>query len=133
VEDAADVEIARRRLAEIEAHPDRLVSGAELEARLDLMERAPKHPDAFRGMEEVARELRVPPQTLRYWESRLGIRVTRSGGGQRLYRPRDVELLRRIKYLLYVDCYRIEGVRRLLHRGRLPHVPSQEQQTAANH
>ena len=36
------------------------------------------------------------------------------GGGRRYYRPDDVELLRGIRYLLYVKGFTIKGVQRIL-------------------
>ena len=51
-----------------------------------------------------------------------GLRPLKRGGGRRYYRPEDIDLLRRIRTLLYDDGYTIKGVQRLLKesRGRLP-------------
>jgi DNA-binding transcriptional MerR regulator len=64
---------------------------------------------------EVARILGVKPYVLRYWESEFrAIRPQKSRSQQRLYRRRDVELLLRIKKLLYEQRFTIEGARRKL-------------------
>lgn len=74
-----------------------------------------KSPDAFRTISEVANELDVPQHVLRFWESKFAqVRPLKRGGGRRYYRPEDVELLRRIRSLLYEEGYTIKGVQKLL-------------------
>jgi len=64
---------------------------------------------------EVARIVGVKPYVLRYWESEFrAIRPQKSRSQQRLYRRRDVELLLRIKKLLYEERFTIAGARRKL-------------------
>src|SRR3954469_15999471 len=82
-----------------------------------------KSAQAFRTISEVAAELDVPQHVLRFWESKFSqVRPLKRGGGRRYYRPEGVDLLRRIRTLLYEDGYTIKGVQRLLKegRGRLP-------------
>src|SRR4051794_12813777 len=77
--------------------------------------RVTKSAAAFRTISEVATDLEVPPHVLRFWESKFPqIRPLKRGGGRRYYRPEDVELLRRIRVLLYRDGYTIKGVQKLL-------------------
>jgi DNA-binding transcriptional MerR regulator len=88
--------------------------------------RVEKSAQAFRTISEVATELDVPQHVLRFWESKFSqVRPLKRGGGRRYYRPEDVDLLRRIRTLLYEDGYTIKGVQRLLKegRGRLPQQP----------
>ncbi len=74
-----------------------------------------KSPEAFRTISEVAAELDVPPHVLRFWESKFSqIKPLKRGGRRRYYRPEDVELLRRIRGLLYGDGYTIKGVQKVL-------------------
>ncbi len=74
-----------------------------------------KSATAFRTISEVAEDLDVPSHVLRFWETKFSqIRPLKRGGGRRYYRPEDVELLRRIRQLLYRDGYTIKGVQRLL-------------------
>ncbi len=73
---------------------------------------------AFRTISEVSQGLDVPQHVLRFWESKFTpVRPLKRGGGRRYYRPEDVDLLRRIRNLLYTDGYTIKGVQRLLREG----------------
>jgi DNA-binding transcriptional MerR regulator len=77
--------------------------------------RGGKAAGAFRTISEVATDLDVPQHVLRFWETRFAqIRPLKRAGGRRYYRPEDVELLRRIRQLLYNNGYTIKGVQRLL-------------------
>src|SRR5512146_719056 len=52
----------------------------------------------------------VPPYVLRYWESEFpALQPKKSGGGQRLYRKRDVVMLLEIKKVLYQERYTVAG------------------------
>src|SRR5579872_5092893 len=82
-----------------------------------------KSPDAFRTISEVALELDVPQHVLRFWESRFAqIKPVKRAGGRRFYRPEDVDLLRGIRGLLYVDGLTIRGVQKVLKERGLRHV-----------
>jgi DNA-binding transcriptional MerR regulator len=73
--------------------------------------RVEKSAQAFRTISEVATELDVPQHVLRFWESKFTqVRPLKRGGGRRYYRPEDIDLLRRIRTLLYEDGYTIKGV-----------------------
>jgi DNA-binding transcriptional MerR regulator len=64
---------------------------------------------------EVSSITGVPPYVLRYWESEFpALQPRKSGGGQRLYRKRDVALILEIKKLLYQERYTVAGARRRL-------------------
>src|ERR1700691_4570604 len=64
---------------------------------------------------EVSDLLGVEPYVLRYWESEFAaLSPKKSGTGHRLYRRKDVELLLRIKHLLYDRKFTIEGARQTL-------------------
>ena len=83
--------------------------------------RGAKSAGAFRTISEVASELGVPQHVLRFWETRFSqIRPLKRAGGRRYYRPEDVELLRRIRALLYQQGYTIKGVQKLLRDGGRP-------------
>jgi DNA-binding transcriptional MerR regulator len=61
---------------------------------------------------EVSELLGVEPYVLRYWETEFPVlSPKKSGTGHRLYRRKDVELLLRIKHLLYDRKFTIEGAR----------------------
>ena len=73
---------------------------------------------AFRTISEVATELDLPQHVLRFWESKFShIKPMKRGGGRRYYRPEDLEVLRRIRTLLYEDGYTIKGVQKLFKEG----------------
>lgn len=85
-----------------------------------------KSAQAFRTISEVSTELNVPQHVLRFWESKFSqVRPLKRGGGRRYYRPEDIDLLRRIRSLLYDEGYTIKGVQRLLResRGRFADSP----------
>jgi DNA-binding transcriptional MerR regulator len=77
--------------------------------------RTGKSSAAFRTTGEVSEELNLPAHVLRFWESKFPeIKPLKRGGGRRYYRPEDVDLLRRIRQLLYQEGYTIRGVQKLL-------------------
>jgi len=64
---------------------------------------------------EFSRLTGVPPFVLRYWEEELPMLVPlKSPAGYRLYRPQDIELVQKIKRLLYDEGMTLAGVRRHL-------------------
>ena len=77
---------------------------------------APEIPDKlYFKIGEVSELLGVEPYVLRYWESEFPVlSPKKSGTGHRLYRRKDVELLLRIKHLLYEKRFTIEGARQTL-------------------
>jgi DNA-binding transcriptional MerR regulator len=88
--------------------------------------RGGKSAAAFRTISEVAHELDVAQHVLRFWESKFPqVKPLKRGGGRRYYRPEDVELLRRIRGLLYDEGYTIKGVQKLLKTRRQPPAPGE--------
>lgn len=82
-----------------------------------LQSGSPEIPDKlYFKIGEVSELLGVEPYVLRYWESEFpSLSPKKSGTGHRLYRRKDVELLLRIKHLLYEKRFTIEGARQSLH------------------
>ena len=73
---------------------------------------------------EVSRLANIKPYVLRFWESEFpGLGPKKSGTGHRLYRRKDVELVFRIKHLLYELRYTIEGARKALEVRSRPAPP----------
>jgi UDP-N-acetylglucosamine/UDP-N-acetylgalactosamine diphosphorylase len=67
------------------------------------------------GIGEAARLLGVRPHVLRYWESELPLLAPRKGRtGRRQYSAHDLQLLFRLKHLLYERRLTLEGARREL-------------------
>jgi DNA-binding transcriptional MerR regulator len=57
----------------------------------------------------------VPAYVLRYWESEFKLlRPKKNPAGQRLYRGRDLDLVQRIKALLYDERLTLEGAKKRL-------------------
>ena len=76
--------------------------------------------EAFRNIGEVSAELGVKKHVLRFWELKFPqLKPMKRGGGRRLYRPVDVELLKAIRDLLQTAGYTIKGVQKLLREGAL--------------
>jgi len=78
---------------------------------------APVDPNAipdkpFFKIGEAARLCALKPYVLRYWETEFhSIKPQKTRSRQRLYRRQDVELLLRIRNLLYDQRFTIEGAR----------------------
>src|SRR5690349_24325365 len=77
---------------------------------------------------EVETITEIPAYVLRYWESEFKLlRPKKNPAGQRLYRRRDLELVQRIKSLLYDERLTLEGARkRLLAESRGKTTPQME-------
>lgn len=61
---------------------------------------------------EAARLCAVKPYVLRYWETEFrSLRLQKTRSRQRLYRRKDIELLLKIRQLLYAERFTIEGAR----------------------
>ena len=79
--------------------------------------RAKKSSRAFRTIGEAASVLDVPQHVLRFWEAKFSqITPVKRRGGRRYYRPKDIDLLLKIRKLLYQDGYTIKGVQKLLEK-----------------
>jgi DNA-binding transcriptional MerR regulator len=64
---------------------------------------------------EVSRLADLKPFVLRYWETEFPtLEPIKSEGGRRLYRQEDVDMVFRIKRLLYDEGFTIAGARRHL-------------------
>src|SRR4026207_1072889 len=64
---------------------------------------------------EVETITEIPAYVLRYWESEFKlVRPKKSPAGQRLYRKADLELVLRIKSLLYDERLTLEGAKKRL-------------------
>ena len=64
---------------------------------------------------EVCRLADVQPYVLRYWETEFPpLAPNKSGGGQRLYTQREIDIILRIKQLLYSEGFTIAGAKKKL-------------------
>src|SRR6185503_15570567 len=97
---------------------------SEIPPNRDDMAAAPEIPDKlFFRIGEVSQIVGVEAYVLRYWESEFpGLSPRKSSTGQRMFRRKDVELLLRIKHLLYGQKFTIEGARKALQQKSKPTV-----------
>ena len=66
----------------------------------------------------------VKPFVLRYWETEFPeLAPAKGAGGQRSYTRRDVELIVRIKHLLYEERFTVAGAKKRLAEERRPTDP----------
>jgi DNA-binding transcriptional MerR regulator len=66
---------------------------------------------------EVCEMLGLEPHVLRYWESEFRLlKPGKNRAGKRVYREKDIRIVRLIKYLVYEDGHTIEGADRKLRR-----------------
>lgn len=74
---------------------------------------------AYYSIGEVRDLTGIESHVLRYWETRFEVlRPIKNQAGNRVYRPREVELVLLLKRLLYKDKYTVEGARQELARMR---------------
>lgn len=70
---------------------------------------------------EVCRLADVQPYVLRYWETEFpSLAPNKSGGGQRLYTRREIDIILRIKQLLYSEGFTIAGAKKKLEESDAP-------------
>jgi len=76
----------------------------------------PKIPDKlYFKVGEVSEITDIPTYVLRFWETEFKrINPKRTPSGQRLYRKNDIELILKIKHLLYEKKFTIEGAKQYL-------------------
>ena len=64
---------------------------------------------------EVCKIAEVQPYVLRYWETEFPpLAPNKSGGGQRLYTRHEIDIILRIKQLLYSEGFTIAGAKKKL-------------------
>ncbi|HSY48550.1 MAG TPA: MerR family transcriptional regulator [Thermoanaerobaculia bacterium] len=64
---------------------------------------------------EVCKIAEVQPYVLRYWETEFPpLAPNKSGGGQRLYTRHEINVILRIKQLLYSEGFTIAGAKKKL-------------------
>ncbi len=73
---------------------------------------------------EVCNLLDLKAHVLRYWEKEFPqVHPKKRFGRNRKYNPEDIEILKKIKYMLYTQRYTIEGVKK-----KLKEIPKEKQQ-----
>ena len=91
----------------------------EQRIKRDPKERAPRSNGAYRGIADVADELKLPTHVLRFWESKFpALKPLKLQAGRRMYRPEDVAMLKLIRDLLHNQGYTIRGVQQYFSKTR---------------
>jgi DNA-binding transcriptional MerR regulator len=103
------------------------------------MESASRIPEKlFFRIGEVCDLIKVQPHVLRYWETEFPMLAPQKNrAGQRVYRRKDVEMVLRIRDLLYEEKFTIAGAKKRLlddmrgvsTRAKLAEVMSAEEKT----
>ncbi len=84
----------------------RLLKRYELESPIS-------HERLYYRIGEVSRITGLKPHVLRYWESEFKVIKPHKGGSlQRLYRRKDLDLILKIKKLLYEEGFTIAGAKK---------------------
>ena len=72
---------------------------------------------------EVSKITELKPYVLRYWETEFKqLRPSKNKAGNRTYRQKDIDIILRIKDLLYNQKFTIEGARKMLSGVEAPTV-----------
>jgi len=80
---------------------------------------------------EVCKLAELQPYVLRYWETEFPqLAPGKSGGGQRLYTRGEVDIILRIKELLYQEGFTIAGAKKKLETEMTEPEPSQPSATS---
>lgn len=70
----------------------------------------------FYKIGEICKICEIEPHVLRYWETVFSrLKPVKNRAGQRIYRRSDLELVERIKHLLYDQGFTISGANNKLH------------------
>jgi DNA-binding transcriptional MerR regulator len=70
---------------------------------------------AYYSIGEVCDLTGLKPHVLRYWETQFEVlHPNKNRAGNRVYRPKDIEVVLLVKHLLYDEKFTIEGARQRL-------------------
>lgn len=96
------------------------------------MARAAAKDEKLYKIGEVCKLAELQPYVLRYWETEFPqLSPEKSGGGQRLYTKRELDIILRIKELLYRDGFTIAGAKKQLETVAAEPAPAAPAPTAA--
>lgn len=96
------------------------------------MEGDPVLKKAYYSIGEVCDLTGLKPHVLRYWETQFEVlRPTKNRAGNRVYRPREVELVLLVRHLLYDRKFTIEGARQKIRELRSEGELEEERQEVA--
>lgn len=74
---------------------------------------------------EVCEITGLKPSVLRFWEKEFRqLRPGKSGGGQRFYTEKHIELVRQLMKMLYEEKYTIDGAKKKLMSSEVDEKPA---------
>lgn len=81
----------------------------------ELEKDEPIVPRVYYSIGDVCELTGLKPHVLRYWETQFEVmNPNKNRAGNRVYRPKDIDLIFLVKRLLYEEKYTIEGARQRL-------------------
>ena len=79
----------------------------------------------YYSISEVSKLTKLKAYVLRYWETEFTqLKPSKNRAGNRTYRQKDIDLILKIKYLLYEEKYTIEGARIAILKKNRPVSPN---------
>ena len=78
---------------------------------------------------DLAKQLDVEKFVIRFWEKEFKLKPSRSEGGQRFYKEKDLQTFAAIKNLLYDQGFTIAGARKQLSKNIIPSQKISEPQS----
>ena len=79
----------------------------------------------YYSISEVSTITGLKQYVLRYWETEFTqLKPSKNRAGNRTYRQKDIDLILKIKYLLYEEKYTIEGARIAILKKNHPASPN---------
>ena len=84
---------------------------------------------SLKTINEVSSELDLESYVLRFWETKFKeLSPNKGKGGRRIYSKKDVEILKKIKNLLYKQGFTIEGAKKVLEDLNINHLGNNDTQ-----
>lgn len=81
----------------------------------------------YYSIADVADETDLKPYVLRFWEKEFpSLRPKKNRAGNRTYQRKDIDMILRIKRLLYDEGFTIEGARKRLRAEQTGSVPEND-------
>jgi len=81
---------------------------------------------AYKTISEVSKLIDVASHVLRFWETKFSsVKPLKRSGGRRYYNSEDIEVLSKIRSLLYNEGYTIKGAQKVLRLSKRAGVEKQ--------
>ncbi len=81
----------------------------------------------YYSIAEVAKETDLKPYVLRFWEKEFSnLRPKKNRAGNRTYQRKDIDMIMRIKHLLYDEGFTIQGARQRIKAEQSGSVPDSD-------